>query len=166
MRLGISWTNADSQWNPVYNAFHRNFVVETNRFVSSTVNVNLTRQTCGQCTSRAAESKRRALENHFSEWICYTFPMSECREYWNLGLCTNSVLAKREPRSNGDCKKKYFACFFVFLVWNPLDSAPITSGTNTDGGTVMRKPGSARRKNWHLTWIFFIIYFLVLNPHS
>jgi len=23
--LGISRTNADSQWNPVYNAFHRNF---------------------------------------------------------------------------------------------------------------------------------------------
>jgi len=23
--LGMSGTNADSQWNPVYNAFHRNF---------------------------------------------------------------------------------------------------------------------------------------------
>jgi len=23
--LGISRTNADSQWNPIYNAFHRNF---------------------------------------------------------------------------------------------------------------------------------------------
>jgi len=23
--LGISRTNADSQWNPVYNVFHRNF---------------------------------------------------------------------------------------------------------------------------------------------
>jgi hypothetical protein len=25
MGLGISRTNADSQWNPVYNVFHRNF---------------------------------------------------------------------------------------------------------------------------------------------
>jgi len=34
------------------------FVVETERFVSSSVNVILTRQTCGQRSSRAAESKR------------------------------------------------------------------------------------------------------------
>jgi len=37
------------------------FVVETKRFVSSTVNVILTRQTCGQRSSRAAESKRPAI---------------------------------------------------------------------------------------------------------
>jgi len=35
------------------------FVVETKRFVGSTVNVILARQTCGQRSSRAAESKRR-----------------------------------------------------------------------------------------------------------
>ena len=63
--LGIFRTNADSQWNPVYNAFHRNFVVETKRFVSSFVNVILTRQTCGQRSNRAAESQRRALEMIF-----------------------------------------------------------------------------------------------------
>ena len=39
------------------------FVVKTKRFVGSTVNVILTQQTCGQHSSRAAESKRRALEN-------------------------------------------------------------------------------------------------------
>jgi len=65
--LGISRTNADSRWNPVYNAFHRFFVVETKRFVGSFVNVILTRQTCNQRWSRAAESKRQALENYFSE---------------------------------------------------------------------------------------------------
>jgi len=34
---------------------------------------------------------------------------------------------------------------FFFLVWNPQASAPITSlaGTHTDGGAVIRKPGSA-----------------------
>jgi len=37
------------------------FVVEMKRFSGSTVNVILTRQTCGQLSSSAAESKRRAL---------------------------------------------------------------------------------------------------------
>ena len=46
-------------------------VVETKRFVGSSISVILTRQTCGQRASRAAESKRRALENCFPEWICY-----------------------------------------------------------------------------------------------
>ena len=36
------------------------FVVETTRFVGGTVDVILTRQTCGQRWCRAAESKRRA----------------------------------------------------------------------------------------------------------
>jgi len=35
------------------------FVVETKRFVGSFVHVILTRQTCGQHSSRAAESKRK-----------------------------------------------------------------------------------------------------------
>ena len=29
------------------------------------------------------------------------------------------------------------------MVWNPQASAPMTSGTHTDGGAVIRKPGSA-----------------------
>jgi len=56
------------------------FVVETKRFVCSFVNVILTRQTCGQRSSRGAESKRQALKNDFSEQICYMFLMSKCRE--------------------------------------------------------------------------------------
>jgi len=48
-------------------------VVETERFVGSFVNVILTRQTCGQRSSRAAESKHRALGNYFCERICYMF---------------------------------------------------------------------------------------------
>jgi hypothetical protein len=55
------------------------FVVETKRFVGSFVNVILTRRTCGQRSSRAAESKRRALGNYFSERICYMFLISKCR---------------------------------------------------------------------------------------
>jgi len=42
------------------------FVAETKRFVGSFVNMILTQQTCGQRSSRAAESKRRALGNYFS----------------------------------------------------------------------------------------------------
>jgi len=40
-------------------------VVESNRFVGSFENVILTRQTCGQRSSRSAESKRRALKKKF-----------------------------------------------------------------------------------------------------
>jgi len=87
------------------------FVVETQRFVGSFVNVILTRQTCGQRSSRAAEIKRWALGNYFSKSICYMFLMSKCRGDWDLGLCTFWVLAKREPLCNGDFwKKKCFAC--------------------------------------------------------
>ena len=57
------------------------FVVETKRFVGSFVNVILTRQTCGLRSSRAAESKRRALGNYFSKRICYMFPISKCRKH-------------------------------------------------------------------------------------
>jgi len=104
--LGISRTNADSQWNQVYNAFHRNFCCGTKRFVCSTVNVILTRQTCGQRSSRAAESKRRALGNCFFEQICYMFLISKCRGDSDLGLWTTSGLAFGEPQHSGDFRKK------------------------------------------------------------
>jgi len=72
------------------------FVVETKRFVGRFVNVILTRQTCGQRSSRAAESKRRALGNYFSEQICYMFLISN----WDSDVCTFWILAKREPLRN------------------------------------------------------------------
>jgi len=56
--LGISRTNADSQWNPVYNVFHRNFCCGNEQFVGSFVHVILTRQTCGQRSSRKANAER------------------------------------------------------------------------------------------------------------
>jgi len=77
------------------------FVVETKRFVGSFVHVILTRQTCGQRSSRDAESKRRALGNYFSERSCYMFLMSKYRGDRDLGLCTTSVLAFGEPQRNG-----------------------------------------------------------------
>ena len=81
--------------------FNESFAVKTKRFVGSTVNVILTRQTCGQRSSRAVESKRRALGKYFSERICCIFLISKCRGDWNLGLCTTSVLAFGELLRNG-----------------------------------------------------------------
>jgi len=75
-------------------------------FVGSTVNVILTRQTCGQRSSRAAESKRRALGNFFFGQICYMFLISKCRGDWDLGLCTTSGLAFGEPQRSGDFREK------------------------------------------------------------
>jgi len=69
------------------------FVVEMKRFVSRFVNVTLTRQTCGQRSSRVAESKRRAIENFLSERICYMFLISKCRGDQDLGLCPTSFLS-------------------------------------------------------------------------
>jgi len=54
-------------------------VVETKQFISSHVNVILTRQTCGQRSSRAAGSKRRALKIYFPDRICHIFLISKCR---------------------------------------------------------------------------------------
>jgi len=79
--------------------------VETKWFVGSFVNVILTRQTCGQRSSRAAESKHRALGNYFSERICYVSLTSKCRGDRDLGLCTTSGLAFGEPMRNGDSQK-------------------------------------------------------------
>jgi len=76
------------------------FVVETKkRFVGSFVNVILMRQTCGQRTHTAAESKRQALGNFFSERICYLFLISKCRGDRDLGLCNELRYLRLENRS-------------------------------------------------------------------
>jgi len=76
------------------------FVVQTKRFVSSFVHVILTRQTYGQRSSKAAESKRRAPWNYFPERICYMVLLSKCRGDSDLGLYTTSGLAFGEPQRN------------------------------------------------------------------
>ena len=62
MGSGVSQTNPNSQWNPVYKVFHRICCCKTKRFVSSNVSVILARQTCGQRSSTSARSKRQALD--------------------------------------------------------------------------------------------------------
>jgi len=90
------------------------FVEEPKRFVGSFENVILTRQTCGQRSSRAAESNCQALGNYFSERICYMFLISKCRGDRDLGLCTTSVLAFGDLQRN--CTIQFFlrrnTCFF------------------------------------------------------
>ena len=53
-------------------------VVETKKFVSSKVNVILTRQACGQCSCMSSGSKHRALEIYFDKRICHMFTLSKC----------------------------------------------------------------------------------------
>jgi len=96
------------------------------RFVGSFVHVILTRQTCGQHSSRAAESKRRALGNYFSERICHMFLISKCRGDWDLGVCTSSVLALREPQCNGKIRFFLRQNTFFFGFWRDNPSEKIT----------------------------------------
>jgi len=103
-------------------------VLETKRFVGTFSNVILTRQTCGQRSSRAAESKRRALGNYFCEWICYMFLISKCRGDWDLGLCTFWVFAKREPL----CNAKFW--FFLRTKHVSLRKSPLRKFGKIVGG--------------------------------
>jgi len=103
-------------------------VVETKQFVGSSVNVILTRKPCGQRSSRAAESKHRALENYFPERICHMFQVSKCTGNWDLSRCIFWVLAKRNPLRNAK-----FWCFLrakhVFLRKLPLRSVSLFAST-------------------------------------
>jgi len=103
------------------------FVVETKRFDGSLVNVILTRQTCGQRSSRAAQSKRRALGNRFCEWICCVILISKCRGDWDR-VCTFWVLAKRESLRNA--KFRFFLrAKHVFFRKSPLRSGSLFAST-------------------------------------
>ena len=103
----LRWGWVFLEWTRILNGiqfttyFIEIFVVETKRFFGSFVHVILTRQTCGQRSGRAAESKRRALGNYFSERIWYMFRISKCRGDSDLGLCATSVLSFEVPQRNG-----------------------------------------------------------------
>ena len=111
-------------------------VVQTKRFVGSFVRMILTRQTCGQRSSRAAESKRRALGNYFSEQICYMFVISKCRGDQDLGLCTTSVLAFAEPQRNG--KIRFFSRQNTFF----FQILPLPCGSPNASTEVVHSPRS------------------------
>jgi len=76
--------------------------VETNEVVRRNSHVNLTRQTCGQRSSRVAGSKRRAPAFYFSIQIWYVFFISTRRAKSDPGLCMTSVLAKRMRPHSAD----------------------------------------------------------------
>jgi len=75
--------------------FIESVVVETKRFVGSNENVILTRQTCGQRSSRAAGGKRWALAFIVAIQIWHMFWGSKCIGESNLDVCTTSALAKK-----------------------------------------------------------------------
>ena len=108
--------------------FIESLVVKTKRFVGSFVNVMLTRQTCGQRSSRAAESKRQAI-NYFSERIYYMFPISKCRGDRDLGLYTTSGLAFREPQRND--KFRFFLRRNTFFFRKYTHTHILTRHTNS-----------------------------------
>jgi len=64
--------------------------VETNEVVRSNSDMILTRQTCGQRSSRVAGSKCQALEFYFPIRIWYLFLISMCTAESDLGLCITS----------------------------------------------------------------------------
>jgi len=86
-------------------------VVETKEIVSSSSNVILTRQTCGQRSGMAAGGKRRALAFYFPVRICYMFLMYKGRGKSDLGLCMTLALAKRMPLCTANFRFLYvFGC--------------------------------------------------------
>ena len=98
--LGISRTNADSQWNPVYNAFHRIFCCG---------NETIRRQYCKRDLDTA--NMRPALEQgcgkqtpsagklFFRANLLYV-PIIKMQGDQDLGLYTTSGLAFGEPQRN------------------------------------------------------------------
>jgi len=102
--LGISRTNADSQWNPVYNAFHRIFCCGNQTICRQFCKRDLDAATLRPALEQGCGKQTPGAKNYFSEWICYTFLMSKCsmRRDCVLGLCTFLVL-------NSDFRKK--TCF-------------------------------------------------------
>jgi len=83
--------------------------VETKRFVGSFVHVKI----CSQRSSRAEESKRRALGHYFSERICYI-----CRGDWDPGLCTTSYLRKENLCAMATSVKKSVSIAGKISIWH------------------------------------------------
>jgi len=79
--------------------------VETDQLFGSKSNVILTRQTCGHRWSRVAGSKRRALAFYFPVRIWYMFLISNGKGELDLGVCMNSVLAKRIRLRSADFRR-------------------------------------------------------------
>jgi len=83
------------------------FVVETKQFIGSSGKWSWRCKPAASARAGLAESlsKRRALENYFSERICYMFRMSKCRGDWDLGYYMFGVQKKtaahwRLPKKN------------------------------------------------------------------
>jgi len=116
--------------------FIETVVVETKRFVGSFVNMILTWQTCGQRSSRAAESKRWALGNDFSERICYMFLISNVEETEILVCAQLRYLRFGEPQLN--VKIRFFLRRNTFF----NRKSPLRIGSPNANNKVVHRPRS------------------------
>jgi len=96
------WVSTERTWILNGLLFTKHFIefvfMETNQLVGSNPNVIYMRDTCGQRSSRAAESKRRALAFHFSGRIRYIFLISESRIFSDSSVTVAQLVRARHFR--------------------------------------------------------------------
>jgi len=78
----------------------------------------------------------RALGNHFTERIWYMFLISKCRRERDLGLCTSSGFACREPQRN--CTIRFFLRRNSFF----FRKSPLRIGSRHANPEVVHRPRS------------------------
>jgi len=143
--LDISRTNADSQWNPAYSALHRFFCCGNETIylpyyytqpvcVPTVLGALAVWRLSTKKKTSSANAERQ--KNYFPERISYMFLISKCRGDQDLGLCTTSVLAKREPQRNG--KIRFFLCRNTFF----FRKSPLRSGSPNASTEVVHRPRS------------------------
>jgi len=101
--LGISWTNADCQWWPVYKTFHRigscgNETIRPKRDLDTENMLSALEHVCRKQTW--------TLALRFFIRIWYMFLLSKYRKQLDLGLCTISILGNRIPLRIGEFRLK------------------------------------------------------------
>jgi len=96
--------------------------------------------------------------------IDHQFTYKKLRSIVDRRLNIEIILSKSTFFNSMFSPVSVYSFFFVpifFLVWNPQTSAPITSGTHTDGGAVIGKPGSAWLEGTPAISIFFMFCFMI-----
>ena len=96
--LGISQTNAILSGIQFTTHFVWIFVVETKRFVGSFVNVILTRQTCGQRSSRACGKQTLSARKFFSRANLLHVPLYNKLEETEILVCVQLCYLRLEIR--------------------------------------------------------------------
>ena len=128
---------SNSPRNPLYRNFIETLLVETNQLVGSYSNVILTRQTCGQCSSKVAGSKRQAPASDFSVRMKYVFLISKCSRQRDLGLHQLLGLAERMTVRSSDFWQVFRPNMCIDLQ-SPLRSSILLAGPEIEGCSVLQ----------------------------